>query len=160
MGLRGPAPKPTALRIVEGNLSHRPLPEGEPKPRELAPIAPEHLDEVGTQFHSRLIEVMGSVRGWLTEADFATLGEAAYWYAEYRRYAEFIRVNGDIYVAAFTDSAGQEHKQFKPMPQVKMRKDAWVECMKLLDRLGLSPAARARMVISKRADEDDDLDAH
>ena len=66
--------------------------------------------------------------------------------------------NIDTYIAAFTDSAGQEHQQFKPMPQVKMRKDAWVECMKLLDRLGLSPAARARMVIQKRIDEDNDLD--
>ena len=153
-------PKPTALEIYEGRPSHRPLPHGEPKPREIIPIAPEHLDEVGGAFYERLIQVMSSVPGWLTEADFATLGEAAYWYAEYRRYAEFIRTSGDTYVAAFTDSAGQEHQQFKPMPQVKMRKDAWVECMKLLDRLGLSPAARARMVMTRRQDEDDDLDSH
>ena len=44
------------------------------------------------------------------------------------------------------------------LPQVKTRKEAWTEFQKCLDRLGLSPAARARLVISKRVDEDDDLD--
>jgi P27 family predicted phage terminase small subunit len=101
---------------------------------------------------------MTPVYGWITEADAATLTMAAYWWSETQRYAEFVRVNGDTYIAAFTDSAGQEHQQFKPMPQVKMRKDAWVECMKLLDRLGLSPAARARMVLQKPNVENDDID--
>jgi phage terminase small subunit len=30
MGLRGPAPKPTHIRILEGNASRRPLPDNEP----------------------------------------------------------------------------------------------------------------------------------
>jgi len=33
MGRRGPPPKPTALRILEGNPGHRRIPENEPKPR-------------------------------------------------------------------------------------------------------------------------------
>ncbi len=33
MGQRGPAPKPTALRILEGNPGKRPLNASEPRPR-------------------------------------------------------------------------------------------------------------------------------
>lgn len=158
MGSRGPQPKPTALRIVEGNMSHRPLPKGEPRPREIAPIAPEHLDETGRAFYERLIHVMTAVPGWLTEADFAVAAECANWFSVYRDADAFLRGNPSVYITSFVDGTGQEQKTFKAMPQVKIRKDAWVETLKLLDRLGLSPGSRARLSLSKRDDEDDDLD--
>ena len=158
MGLRGPQPKPTALQILEGNPSHRPLPKGEPRPREIIPIAPDHLDEIGATFYERMITVMAQVRGWLTEAEFAVAGETANWYSIYRAADKFVRDNGTVYVSTFVDGAGQEHQQFKPYPHVKVRKDAWVETLKLLDRLGLSPAARSRMVLPRTDVEDNDLD--
>jgi len=152
-------PKPTALQIYEGNPSHRPLPKGEPRPRAIIPIAPDHLDELGSAFYERLIQVMTPVTGWLTEADFVTAGELANWMSIYRKADAMLKQHGSTYITAFTDSSGQEHKQFKAFPEVKIRKDAWVECVKLLDRLGLSPAARSRLILSKSQDEDDDLDS-
>jgi P27 family predicted phage terminase small subunit len=42
MGHRGPPPKPTPLRVLEGNRGHRPLPP-EPTPEPGPCDAPEHL---------------------------------------------------------------------------------------------------------------------
>ena len=54
MGLRGPAPKPTGLRRLEGNLSKRRLPQHEPqyeravpeKPKKMSPAARRIWDEL------------------------------------------------------------------------------------------------------------------
>jgi P27 family predicted phage terminase small subunit len=41
---RGTKPKPTALKLIEGNPGRRPLPKHEPKPRPGIPPCPEYLD--------------------------------------------------------------------------------------------------------------------
>jgi len=43
MGLRGPAPKPTAVRQLEGNLSKRPLPMNEPRYRQARLSPPKYI---------------------------------------------------------------------------------------------------------------------
>ena len=48
MGLRGPPPKPTALKLLEGNPGRRRLSTSEPQPRRLTQIEPpENLEEEG-----------------------------------------------------------------------------------------------------------------
>lgn len=44
MGKRGPSPKPTPIRVLEGNPSRRPINENEPKPTDGTPPMPPHLD--------------------------------------------------------------------------------------------------------------------
>ena len=68
MGLRGPAPKPTAIRIAKGNLGKRPLNILEPRPREITPACPKHLDAEGRLAWRRLVPVLERMRV-LTEAD-------------------------------------------------------------------------------------------
>jgi P27 family predicted phage terminase small subunit len=155
----GPMPKPTALRIAEGNLARRPLPKGEPHPRAIVPIAPDHLDEYAHQFYERAISDMSAVTGWVTEAEFAQLEGAAKWYSIWRR-ADEACTPVDVYVTTFTNSAGEEQRMLKPVPHVKIRKDAWVEFQKCIDRLGLSPAVRTRMVMPKGPDENNRLDSY
>jgi phage terminase small subunit len=46
MGLRGPAPKPTAIKRLEGNPGKRKLNEMEPKMTVGVPECPDHLDDV------------------------------------------------------------------------------------------------------------------
>lgn len=59
MGARGPAPKSTALRLVQGgtSVSHRPLPANEPKPRLASDEIPAHywwLDILAKAFWMRM----------------------------------------------------------------------------------------------------------
>jgi len=74
MGKRGPAPKATNLKILEGNPSKRPLNNDEPQP-ESGAICPEWLSENAQNEWRRLAPILESC-GILTKADEDTL--AAY----------------------------------------------------------------------------------
>ena len=43
----GPKPKPTSLKLLQGNPGHRALPKSEPQPRPVAPDCPDYLGTVG-----------------------------------------------------------------------------------------------------------------
>ena len=45
MATRGRKPKPTALKVLEGNPGKRPLNENEPKPENKAPRCPSWLEQ-------------------------------------------------------------------------------------------------------------------
>lgn len=55
MGLRGPAPKPTELRRLEGNQAKRPLPEEAPYPSGI-PEKPGTLSEAAAPIWDELVE--------------------------------------------------------------------------------------------------------
>jgi hypothetical protein len=64
MAVRGPKPKPTMLRLVEGNAGDRPLPGAEPDPGG-RPVKPAWLKGRGAQLWD---EVLGFAF-WLSQAD-------------------------------------------------------------------------------------------
>jgi phage terminase small subunit len=68
LGVRGPAPKPTALRIFEGNPSKRPFNGNEPRPLPFAPKCPAHLDKEAKKEWRRLAPMLLRL-GVLSEAD-------------------------------------------------------------------------------------------
>jgi P27 family predicted phage terminase small subunit len=68
MGLRGPAPKPTAIRIIDSNPGKRPLNGREPQPDAVEPRCPDHLDKDARKEWRRLVPILLRMRV-LTEAD-------------------------------------------------------------------------------------------
>ena len=70
--MAGRRPKPTALRLVEGNPGKRAINKKEPKPKRVIPSCPAHLDDSGKVAWGRL-SVLLDRRGVLTEADSAAL---------------------------------------------------------------------------------------
>ncbi len=72
MGLRGPAPKPIALRIIEGNLGQRPLNLHEPRLAVCEPDVPAHLSRDAKKEWRRLVSILLAMRV-LTAADGAQL---------------------------------------------------------------------------------------
>jgi P27 family predicted phage terminase small subunit len=87
--MRGRPPKPTVLRIIEGNPGKRPLPANEPRPRPGIPTCPQHLTrEAKVECHriSKELQCMGR----LTKADRAAL--AAYCVA----WARWIEAEGHL----------------------------------------------------------------
>ena len=62
MAARGRKPKPTALKLLEGNPGKRPLNDKEPKPQKKAPSCPKWLDPEAKKEWRRLaskMEMMG-----------------------------------------------------------------------------------------------------
>jgi len=68
MGVRGPAPTPTRIRVLEGNPARRPLPANEPRPLAGEPEMPTYLDREARRQWKRLVPILVSMRV-LTVAD-------------------------------------------------------------------------------------------
>jgi P27 family predicted phage terminase small subunit len=73
MGLRGPAPKPTAIKKAEGNPGKRKLNTQEPQPVPGEPECPNHLDAVAKKEWVRLSGILLAMKV-LTQADYIALG--------------------------------------------------------------------------------------
>jgi P27 family predicted phage terminase small subunit len=58
MGLRGPAPKPTALRRIEGNPARRPLPKNEPQYDRGLPEKPKRMSAGARRVWDELVNEM------------------------------------------------------------------------------------------------------
>src|SRR5512146_3144589 len=84
MGLRGPTPKPTALKILEGNPGHRPLNPDEPMPTAGEPPCPPWLADEAKAEWDRIVPELSRLNV-LTVIDGAAL--AAYCQA-FARWAE------------------------------------------------------------------------
>ena len=73
MGLRGPAPKPTAIKRLEGNPGKRKLNEAEPTLTVGVPECPDYLDEVAKREWGRLNRKQHGSRRSGHESDAANL---------------------------------------------------------------------------------------
>lgn len=60
MGLRGPSPKPTAIRQLEGNPAHRPLPKNEPQYAPGLPIKPRRMSSAARSVWDELVSEMAA----------------------------------------------------------------------------------------------------
>jgi len=58
MGKRGPAPKPTELRKLEGNPSRRPMPKNEPQYPAGLPVKPKRMSPGAARIWEKLIDEM------------------------------------------------------------------------------------------------------
>jgi phage terminase small subunit len=58
MGLRGPPPKPTSIRVLEGMPDHRPLPTSEPKYRVGVPRRPDGMSTGARKIWDELVGEM------------------------------------------------------------------------------------------------------
>lgn len=72
MGSRGPAPEPSAIRLIKGNPSKKPINRAEPRPDAVIPDCPGHLDKRAKQEWATLCPILSRMRV-LTEADYMAL---------------------------------------------------------------------------------------
>ena len=70
MAQRGRKPKPTAVKVLEGNPGKRSLNTGEPKPEKKAPRCPAWLEDEAKKEWKRMAKQLEHL-GILTEIDMA-----------------------------------------------------------------------------------------
>jgi phage terminase small subunit len=74
MGLRGPPPKPTRIRVLEGNRSRRPLPANEPQYPAGTPDRPSGMTAGGRKIWDTLVSEMAA-SGVLRPVDALALAQ-------------------------------------------------------------------------------------
>ena len=145
MGQRGPAPKPTALVLLEGNPGKRPLNKREPQPRMRAPKCPDYLDENARTEWRRLVPILRRMK-ILTEADSLALANLCQAYSTMTKAQAKLSESGLLYK---TQSG---YLQQSPLLAIVN------SCVETITRLcrefGLTPAARARLQVPDGPRED------
>jgi P27 family predicted phage terminase small subunit len=138
--MRGRKPKPTHLKLLEGNLGRRPPNLGEPKPRRAIPTCPAHLCPSAKAEWKRLACQLHSL-GVLTELDRAPL--AAYCQA-YGRWVEAERKLKETPTLLKLPSGYLQHNPWLTIANKQL------ELMhKYMAELGLSPVARSRVDVRR-----------
>lgn len=136
MGARGPKPKPTALRILEGNPSHRPLPENEPKPMADKVKCPSWLHADAKKEWRRLAPGLIEM-GLLTNSDVQTFAAYCQSYAMWKEAAEHVMREGMMQEAP----SGYIMKS----PYASMAQSSLTQMKQFAGEFGLTPSARTRI---------------
>jgi P27 family predicted phage terminase small subunit len=134
--MRGRKPKPTGLKLIEGNPGKRPLNKNEPKPATEVPTCPAHLNPSAKAEWKRIARLLVAL-GIVSLLDRAAL--AAYCQA-YGRWVE-------------AERKLQETPLLIKLPSGYIQQSPWLaiankqlELMyKYMAELGLSPASRSRV---------------
>jgi P27 family predicted phage terminase small subunit len=135
--MNGPPPKPTALKILEGNPGRRPLNMREPKPARKAPPMPPWLNDVAKKQWRKMVPILLRM-GVLTEADGASLACWCSAYSILMDAHEKLRTAGILYVHNGYIQASPLLQIIKTQTDVMNRIGA---------EFGLSPASRVRIEV-------------
>jgi P27 family predicted phage terminase small subunit len=146
MGLRGPSPKPTALRILQGNPGKLKINRTEPKPPK-APVQlepPAWLNKEGRETFRRLRPDLP----WLTVADIDLFAGYCNAFARWREAEDFLTLHGMMFVIR-DDPKGKDDKgairYMQSYPQVAHSAKYYSQMVAAGRELGLSPASRTRI---------------
>ena len=143
---KGRKPKPTALKILNGNPGHRPLPENEPRPRDVLPECPDFLDEDARAEWGRLCHE--AAPGVITEDNRAALLTACMAYSDMVRADRHLKKEGYTVMTARGESKS---------PWVAIKKEAAALFKSLLVEFGFTPSSRSK--INAPAKNDVQMDA-
>ncbi len=149
MAIRGRKPKPTALKVLEGNPGKRPLNDNEPKPRPIAPSPPSWLPREAKKQWKELAPALEKER-LLTEVDGLAFAMLLLHWAQVAEATKILKKEGLITV----DERGLPRKH----PAHQILRDHSEAFRQYMAEFGLSPSARSRLNLPVQ-DEEDEFEA-
>lgn len=151
MGQRGPAPKPTAIKRLEGNPGKRALNAAEPRFTAKAPSCPKHLIGEARKEWRRIIKELQRTPGLLQVVDRAALAAYCQAWARWVDAEEKMQAE-DFEMIEVTDK-GYAHVN----PWFQVSTQAQKQMKAFLTEFGLTPASRSRIQVPGEG-EDDEFD--
>jgi len=148
--MKGRKPKPTAMRILQGNPGKRALNDREPVPPRGMPECPEYLDPVAQAEWARTADILHEM-GLLSLADRTAL--AAYCTA-YSRW-----IHAEDQVRKFGAIVKSPEKGF-PMksPYLTIAEQSLETMRKFMVEFGLTPSSRSRIRVPEGGGAQDELE--
>ncbi len=151
MGRRGPAPEPTALKVLKGNPGRRPLNDLEPKPRRSRPRCPQWLDRDAKALWRNLVPELDDM-GVLTQIDGNALVRYCTLWSRWKRAELFIAKHGEAYpIKDEKDNVKYLHQ----FPQVAVANKLSVQLTRLEQEFGMTPSSRSRIRIERQEQVDE-----
>ena len=162
--MRGRPPKPTALKIAEGDarkIGMRKLQQkldGEPKAQKGLPECPEHLVGCAASAWAFLSQELDAM-GLASRCDAILLEGLCVQYARAAEADQQVRREGLLVEVSVTNREGtQNRKELRTNPAVSVSNAAWKLLRGFASDFGLNPVSRTRLTV-ERPDDDEDLEA-
>jgi P27 family predicted phage terminase small subunit len=137
----GPKPKPTGLKVLEGNRGHQKLPKHEPKPRPITPDPPPYLGAVARRRWDELIPEL-ELSGVITVVDGDVLG--CYCAA----YQDVCELSADVAEHGKTYEVGTNGAQ-STRPEAVLLQKAKDDLRRFGAELGIGAASRTKVEVKK-----------
>lgn len=137
MAQRGRKPKPTTVKMLEGNPGKRNVNTSEPKPEKKAPRCPGWLEEEAKKEWKRIAKQLEQL-GILTEIDMAAFAGYCQAYARWKEAEEYISEHGAVMKAP--------SGYCQQVPQVSIAQTYLKIMNRFCEQFGLTPSARSRIV--------------
>ncbi len=147
MGRRGPAPKPTHLKALEGDPGKRRLKKSGAKPRPVRPSCPSWLASEAKAEWQRLAPELERL-GLLTILDRAAFACYCQSYAHWVQAQADLREHGTMYVTA----SGRVRER----PEVAIAESSLKLMRAFAVEFGLTPNSRSRFSLPEPLTEEDD----
>lgn len=148
MGSRGPAPKPTALKVLEGNPGKRALNVNEPRVDTRKPTCPKWMKGEARKEWERLAKELHAA-GLLTYVDRAAM--VAYCQA-WGRYVDAEKVVGEKGMVLKTSNGNLIQN-----PYLNIANRAARDVLTLAREFGMTPSARSRIQTGGKDDDEPTL---
>ena len=134
--MKGRKPKPSVLRLIEGNPGGRPLPQDEPRPRVCLPSCPRWLSVEAKREWRRLGPKLRAA-GVVTELDGTALALLCQTWARWKEAEDQV----DRFGAVLRGS----HGQLMRSPYGRIAAQAADQLLRLLVEFGMTPSSRSRV---------------
>lgn len=149
--MTGPKPKPTTLKVLEGNPGKRKLNKNEPKPKAPDSLTPpDELDTEGKRAWERLAKQLDGA-GLFTAVDRDALILYCESWSKWIRATKRVRRDGMVYKT----STGN----LRINPILQVADEASKMMQKLMAGFGMTPADRTRITVAAKP-EDDEFTQH
>ena len=149
MSVRGRKPKPTAIKVLEGNPGKRPMNMHEPTPLKANVKCPAWLLPEAKKEWKRLAPSLEAM-GVLTMADITAFEGYCQAYARWKEAEEFITQHGSI----FQTPSGYVQQ----VPQVSIAQQNLKIMQSFCSEFGLTPATRARIIANRGGSDSGESD--
>ncbi len=135
--MRGRRPKPTRLKLLQGNPGKRPLNRGEPKPRASVPTCPTQLSPAAKREWNRVAKELAAL-GLLTRIDRAALAAYCEAWATWLDAIEKVQRHGPVVKAPDSGFPMQS-------PYLSVANQAQKQMRAYLVEFGMTPSSRTRI---------------
>lgn len=145
--MAGRKPKPTSLKVLEGNPGKRQLNQNEPKPDASLPRCPAWLDKEAKREWRRICPFLDQA-GLLTQVDRAALAGYCQSYANWMEAEKHIAEEGSTFE---TPNGYQQQTPWVSIAQTNLK-----NMLKFCTEFGLTPSSRSRIVVANTLESDAD----
>ena len=135
--MRGRKPKPSALKMFEGNPGKRALNQNEPKPAVQTPDCPVHLDDEAQAEWNRITPELSTL-GLIARIDRAALAAYCQAWSRWVKAEEMLKSTGPVIKSKTTGAIYQN-------PYLAVANRAMKQMRDFLTEFGMTPSSRSRV---------------